>query len=630
MSAADRVPGWGIAQGIGVRLRASSSSPRSRSSTPRAQDISPQHRGRLHPALRRGRQRSSARPASSAPRPARSRSSTWAASTPRPLPRPLGPGRAVRRAARGVGPAPLRPAGARPHASTPWRHRPGAARRASWPPRTTSRAGCCASSSRRRTAYGHLPVAALQHIEPPDRRLVQRDLRHRHLATRTCASSRRPATSCAVCRCPQCTLLGGGRVLRRLPRASRHGRRRRDPRRRGAPRDDRLRRRQRRRAAGHGGRPVAAGRRAPRMPPTIAAALRATAEPGPARHEPDHPARRTGMAHGPARAAGATTRRGRLAAAEKAGAWAAWQKRRREPDARGGHQHRQRGRPARPRRRRLPDRRQVARRAPPVDAEPALRRRQRLRGRPRRAGRPDAHGARPARRPRGRRARRLRGRRATSAFIAVRASAATRRGAPARARSRTAEEAGYIGTRRARRRLRHPRRGARRSRAASSSARRPTLLRAIENKRAQPDQRPPYPVAVGPVGPADRGQQRRDAGRRAVDRGQRRRRLRRASATPRRPGTTLVQVSGAVRKPGIAEVPLGMSLRELLDGSRRFVHGKLKAVLVGGPTAASCRPPSSTRRYTPDGADARRAPSGLGHDRGRRRDRPASSTWPRC
>ena len=54
-----------------------------------------------------------------------------------------------------------------------------------------------------------------------------------------------------------------------------------------------------------------------------------------------------------------------------------------------------------------------------------------------------------------------------------------------------------------------------------------TLLRAIQNKRAQPDQRPPYPTRAWAVGPADRRQQRRDAQPRALDRQPRRGRVRR-------------------------------------------------------------------------------------------------------
>jgi NADH:ubiquinone oxidoreductase subunit F (NADH-binding) len=111
------------------------------------------------------------------------------------------------------------------------------------------------------------------------------------------------------------------------------------------------------------------------------------------------------------------------------------------------------------------------------------------------------------------------------------------------------------------------------------------LLRAIENKRAQPEQRPPFPaqkglwgrptvvnnvetlaavpwiVANGPAAFAGIG----DAAM---------------------PGTTLVQVTGAVARPGILELPTGTSLRTIVNdicgGARK--GGRLKALLVGGPT----------------------------------------------
>ena len=124
-----------------------------------------------------------------------------------------GAGRAVRRAPRGVGAAPIRPPGAGPRRFEPFapidlapldailareRLRPDARcphpRRRPRRPTATCRSRRCSTS-------------------PPDRRLVQRAVRHRDLAIRTCASSRRAATSVAVCRCATCTLLGGGRVL---------------------------------------------------------------------------------------------------------------------------------------------------------------------------------------------------------------------------------------------------------------------------------------------------------------------------------------------------------------------------------------------------------------------------------
>jgi NADH-quinone oxidoreductase subunit F len=118
------------------------------------------------------------------------------------------------------------------------------------------------------------------------------------------------------------------------------------------------------------------------------------------------------------------------------------------------------------------------------------------------------------------------------------------------------------------------------------------LINAIENKRAQPEQRPPYPmerglwgkptvvnsvktlaavpwiVANGVKGFADAG-------------------------TDHDPGTTLIQLTGAVAKPGIAEVPAGVPVRRLIEeiGGGMRAGRKLKAVLIGGP-AGGFLPPS--------------------------------------
>ena len=108
-----------------------------------------------------------------------------------------------------------------------------------------------------------------------------------------------------------------------------------------------------------------------------------------------------------------------------------------------------------------------------------------------------------------------------------------------------------------------------------------TLLRAIQNKRAQPDQRPPYPSTRGLWG------------RPTVVNN-----VETLSLVPwivsngsaafaeigddANPGTTLVQITGAVERPGIIEVPLGMSLRRLIASAAK-PHAEAKAVLVGGP-----------------------------------------------
>jgi NADH:ubiquinone oxidoreductase subunit F (NADH-binding) len=121
------------------------------------------------------------------------------------------------------------------------------------------------------------------------------------------------------------------------------------------------------------------------------------------------------------------------------------------------------------------------------------------------------------------------------------------------------------------------------------------LLKAIQNKRAQPDQRPPYPterglwgrptvvnnvetlalvpwiVANGAAAFADIGD---DA----------------------QPGTTLIQITGAVANPGMVEVPLGMSLRRLLDISGGTSGAK--AVLVGGPAGGFLPPAELDSLYT--------------------------------
>ncbi|CAN5772114.1 hypothetical protein BH24CHL8_BH24CHL8_05570 [soil metagenome] len=109
------------------------------------------------------------------------------------------------------------------------------------------------------------------------------------------------------------------------------------------------------------------------------------------------------------------------------------------------------------------------------------------------------------------------------------------------------------------------------------------LLRALENKRAQPDQRPPYPTERG-----------------LFDRPTVVNNVETLAAVPwivahgaaayaglgvdGLSGTTLLQVSGAVRTPGIVEVPLGTPLTEVLA-----LAGSVetpKAVLVGGPSGA--------------------------------------------
>jgi NADH:ubiquinone oxidoreductase subunit F (NADH-binding) len=116
------------------------------------------------------------------------------------------------------------------------------------------------------------------------------------------------------------------------------------------------------------------------------------------------------------------------------------------------------------------------------------------------------------------------------------------------------------------------------------------LLRALENRRAQPDQRPPYPSQQGLWGrptvvnnvktlAAVPWIVRHGAGAFG------------SLGSPAAPGTTLLQLGGVVRRPGIVEVPLGASLREVLDGPGGSVQGGgLKGLLVGGPTGGFLPP----------------------------------------
>ncbi len=136
-----------------------------------------------------------------------------------------------------------------------------------------------------------------------------------------------------------------------------------------------------------------------------------------------------------------------------------------------------------------------------------------------------------------------------------------------------------------------------------------TLMRAIENKRAQPDQRPPYPTRKGlwgrPTvvnnvetlahvpwivahGSADFATIGDDA----------------------YPGTTLVQIGGAVATPGIVEVPLGMSLRKMLEIAGPTADAK--AALVGGPAGGLLPPTEWDTLYTPADLAAKGAIMGSG------------------
>lgn len=135
------------------------------------------------------------------------------------------------------------------------------------------------------------------------------------------------------------------------------------------------------------------------------------------------------------------------------------------------------------------------------------------------------------------------------------------------------------------------------------------LLRALEQRRAQPDQRPPYPSRSGLWGRPTLVNNvktlaavpwivRHGAGAYA------------SLGTPEAPGTMLIQLGGVVRKPGIVEVPMGTPIREVIDGPGGFVHGTLKAVLVGGPLGGFLPPEALDTPLTPAALSAAGALAG--------------------
>ena len=108
------------------------------------------------------------------------------------------------------------------------------------------------------------------------------------------------------------------------------------------------------------------------------------------------------------------------------------------------------------------------------------------------------------------------------------------------------------------------------------------LIKALEGKRGQPDQRPPYPTEKGLF---DRPTVVNNVGTLAavpwiVVNGAE---AYAAIGSPSSPGTALVQLRGPAGA-GIAEIPLGTPLRALVDLVGGTGQRPLKAVLVGGPT----------------------------------------------
>jgi NADH:ubiquinone oxidoreductase subunit F (NADH-binding) len=116
------------------------------------------------------------------------------------------------------------------------------------------------------------------------------------------------------------------------------------------------------------------------------------------------------------------------------------------------------------------------------------------------------------------------------------------------------------------------------------------LLKGLEGRRGQPEQQPPYATTRGLFGSPTliHGPQTFAAVPTILNGG-----IEGFPETDTRSfaGTMLVQISGAVAHPGIAEVPFGVTLREVLDVAGSVpAPRRIKAVLVGGPSGGILPP----------------------------------------
>ncbi|MGH2407186.1 MAG: NADH-ubiquinone oxidoreductase-F iron-sulfur binding region domain-containing protein [Candidatus Limnocylindrales bacterium] len=121
------------------------------------------------------------------------------------------------------------------------------------------------------------------------------------------------------------------------------------------------------------------------------------------------------------------------------------------------------------------------------------------------------------------------------------------------------------------------------------------LLRALEGKRGMPEQRPPYPAVKGLWGQPTivNNVATLAAVPWIVSHGAAEFR---AIGDAEGPGTVLVHVTGAVKEPGVLEVPTGTSLRAIVAAAGG-PNGKLKAMLVGGPSGGFLPPDARDTAY---------------------------------
>ncbi len=123
------------------------------------------------------------------------------------------------------------------------------------------------------------------------------------------------------------------------------------------------------------------------------------------------------------------------------------------------------------------------------------------------------------------------------------------------------------------------------------------LLKALEGKRGQPEQRPPYPATRGLRGlpTVVHNVQTLAAIPWIVVNGPE---AYAAIGSPECPGTILVQVRGSDAA-GVAEIPMGTPLRDVVALAGTGAAGRtIKAVLVGGPSGGMLPPAQLDTPYT--------------------------------
>jgi NADH-quinone oxidoreductase subunit F len=138
------------------------------------------------------------------------------------------------------------------------------------------------------------------------------------------------------------------------------------------------------------------------------------------------------------------------------------------------------------------------------------------------------------------------------------------------------------------------------------------LFESIEGRRGEPRSKPPFPVEIGLLGKptvVNNVETLVNVLPIVLDGGAAYAR----TGTPQSTGTRLFCLSGNVRRPGIYEVPLGTTLRALLDQAGGVAEGcTLQAVLLGGAAGAFVRADEIDLRLTLEDARAANATLGSG------------------